>query len=130
KNIRITYPASPLPLSTHVTNSLLTGADGYGVYFTDQASFGVDHSNLINNAINNANDFYPASSPTYTNNMSVPPGMGVCKVFIPDNTPMKGKGQNGEDVGANIVCRYENGMLQVGNPLWDPATGQFPCGAI
>jgi hypothetical protein len=62
--------------------------------------------------------------------MSKDPGLGSCKVFIPDGSPMKGMGQNGEDVGANIVCRYENGMLQVGNPLWDPATGQFPCGAI
>jgi hypothetical protein len=43
---------------------------------------------------------------------------------------MKGACTDGEDIGANIVCRYENGVLQVGNPLWDPATGKFPCGAI
>jgi hypothetical protein len=42
---------------------------------------------------------------------------------------MKGAGESGADIGANIVYRYEDGVL-TRSPLWDPATGAFPCGAI
>jgi hypothetical protein len=33
------------------------------------------------------------------------------------------------DVGANVVYRYQDGVLTP-QPLWDPLTGAFPCGAI
>jgi len=59
----------------------------------------------------------------------VDPQLGTCKVWIPDNSPMKRAGKNGADIGANVLYRYENGVLTT-QPLWDPVTGQFPCGAI
>jgi hypothetical protein len=42
---------------------------------------------------------------------------------------MKGAGMNGADIGATILYRYEDGTLTQ-NPLWNPETGAFPCGAI
>lgn len=36
---------------------------------------------------------------------------------IEDNSPYKGAGENGADIGANIVYRYENGVL-TNKPLW------------
>ncbi|MFX0135370.1 MAG: PKD domain-containing protein [Candidatus Hodarchaeota archaeon] len=36
---------------------------------------------------------------------------------IPANSPCKGAGENGEDIGANIYYRYENGVL-TDEPLW------------
>jgi hypothetical protein len=42
---------------------------------------------------------------------------------------MKGAGKSGADIGANILYRYENGQPTT-KPLWNPTTGQFPCGAI
>ena len=59
----------------------------------------------------------------------VDPQLGTCIVFIPRDSPMKGAGKNGEDIGANILYRYEDGIL-TDQPLWDPVTGAFPCGAI
>ena len=59
----------------------------------------------------------------------VDPEMGSCIVFIPQSSPMKGAGKNGEDIGANILKRYEEGVL-TNQSLWDPDTGAFPCGAI
>jgi len=41
---------------------------------------------------------------------------------------MKGAGKNGADIGANIIYRYEDGIL-TDQKLWDQTTGQFPCGA-
>jgi parallel beta-helix repeat protein len=59
----------------------------------------------------------------------VDPQMGSCIVFIPQSSPMKGAGKNGEDIGANILKRYEEGVL-TDQALWDQETGAFPCGAI
>jgi hypothetical protein len=33
------------------------------------------------------------------------------------------------DVGANVMYRYQDGTLSR-EPLWDPKTGEFPCGAV
>jgi hypothetical protein len=63
----------------------------------------------------------PGVSPT--------PDIGSCRVFIPASSSLKGKGKNGQDIGANILYAYENGVL-TNKPLWNPQTGQFPCGAI
>jgi hypothetical protein len=57
------------------------------------------------------------------------PQLGSCIVFIPETSPMKGAGKNGEDIGANILYRYRNGIL-TGQKLWSRITGAFPCGAI
>jgi hypothetical protein len=63
---------------------------------------------------------------------SAPTGMGLganqCIVYVPSWSNMKGAGKNGADIGANIVYRYEDGIL-TDQKLWDQTTGQFPCGA-
>jgi hypothetical protein len=69
-----------------------------------------------------------------TNFESVAPtGMGLgtnqCIVYVPAGSNMKGAGKNGADIGANIVYRYQNGVL-TNQKLWNQTTGQFPCGAI
>jgi hypothetical protein len=42
---------------------------------------------------------------------------------------MKGAGKGGADIGANVLTRYEGGE-PTQKPLWDPASGRFPCGAV
>jgi hypothetical protein len=54
---------------------------------------------------------------------------GECIVFVPDHSNMHGEGQDGADIGANILYRYENGQL-TDEPLWNPETGAFPHGAV
>jgi hypothetical protein len=60
---------------------------------------------------------------------SVDPQLGSCRVFIPDASPMKHKGKDGADVGANVLYRYQDGVLTT-TPLWDPASGEFPHGPV
>jgi hypothetical protein len=60
---------------------------------------------------------------------NVDPALGACRVFVPDSSPMKGKGKNGADIGANILYRYQDGVLTT-VPLWNPVTGEFPHGAV
>lgn len=55
--------------------------------------------------------------------------LGTCRVFIPATSSLKGKGKSGADIGANILYRYQDGV-QTQQPLWNPTTGAFPCGAV
>ena len=54
---------------------------------------------------------------------------GQCLLWVPDGSNMKGAGESGADIGARILHRYEGGKL-TNIPLWDPASGAFPCGAV
>jgi hypothetical protein len=80
------------------------------------------------NAFGNAAGDYDAGTETRTNSTSIDPEMGACRVFLPDNSPMKGAGKDGGDIGANVLYVYENGQL-TSQPLWKPGAGNFPCGA-
>ncbi len=111
--------------TVYIQNSLAYGNSGSGFLFSGQADFGVKNSNSFGNGSN----YTPGSSSKYSNAMSRDPQLGSCKVFIPDGSPMKGTGLNGNDIGANVLCRYENGVLTQ-QQLWNWTTGQFPCGAI
>ena len=57
------------------------------------------------------------------------PQLGPCMVFIPKDSPMKGAGKDGADMGANILYRYQDGTL-TNQPLWNSQTGAFPCGEV
>jgi hypothetical protein len=106
-------------------NMLALNNTGIGVYVSnDIQTWSIDYVNSYSNGTN----YSPASS-KYTNQKSVDAKLGSCKVWIPDSSPMKKAGKNGADIGANILYRYERGIL-TNKPLWDPATGAFPCGAI
>jgi hypothetical protein len=116
--------------------------DGYYSFFGTNL-LAMNHSgggvmidrNIDQWSIDFANSFAAASFfKSYSGNyfhhtQSVDPELGACKVFIPESSPMKGAGQNGADIGANVLYRYENGVLTPEH-LWNPTTGQFPCGAV
>jgi hypothetical protein len=54
---------------------------------------------------------------------------GQCAVYIPSGSILSGAGQDGADIGATMLYRYADGEL-TDEPLWDPVTSEFPCGAI
>jgi hypothetical protein len=109
--------------SCYMTNSLLFNDAGYGVIFVNQADSLVEHTNAFNNSWGNF------SAPKQSNNTQVNPNLGSCIAFIPASSPMKGAGKGGADVGANVLYRYQNGML-TNQPLWNTTTGEFPGGAV
>lgn len=106
------------PFSITLENVLITGASGGFSIDTSNYSYTLSKVNVYNSGANT-----PSSSFTTTN-----PNLGSCRVFIPDASPMKGQGTGGADIGANILYRYQNGVL-TNQPLWDPTTGRFPHGA-
>ncbi len=108
-------------------NSLVHGSNsGTGFYVTSQIqTWEVDSLNSFKNLRN----YNPSSDTSWGIHKTVDPLLGSCLVWIPDSSPMKGAGINGKDIGANILYRYENGLLTT-LPLWNPSTGEFPHGAI
>jgi hypothetical protein len=115
--------ATPAQESATVRDTVVRGFSGTG-FNKEAASYNsLTTSNLY------SFDNGTAARGNWGNVNTSDPGMGSCKVFIPDGSPLKGKGTNGSDIGANILCRYENGVLTQ-TQLWNWQTGQFPCGAV
>jgi len=107
-----------------------------GVYASGPLSWVVRHSN----AYGNATDFAGIDEPIdeaeglVQSSINEPAdeiglALGQCAVFIPPGSSMSGRGENGADIGANVLYRWIDGE-PTDEPLWDPETGAFPCGAI
>jgi len=111
--------------SLYIDNTLVVNASTYGIKMVDQDAWQVAYSNAYGSNIN----FSPGKDPRFTNELSVNPQLGTCKVWIPATSPMKGAGKNGADIGASVLYRYVDGALTA-QPLWEPGTGKFPCGAV
>jgi hypothetical protein len=54
---------------------------------------------------------------------------GQCIAWAPAGSAVSTAGAGGSSLGAQIVNRYQDGAL-TDEPLWDPCTGAFPCGAV
>jgi hypothetical protein len=109
--------------SAFALNSLAIGGV-YGFRFSEQRAFGADYTNVTGVQIP-----YSPNDSHITNTYRGNPNLGTCLVFIPETSPLKQAGKNGADIGANVLYRYENGVLTT-QPLWEPSSGKFPCGAI
>lgn len=115
-----------LPMTIYLDNSLATGQAVYGFGITgDYGDWKLDSPAAFANAAN----FTMGADPRIVNAKLADPKLGTCRVWIPDGSPLKRAGKNGEDIGANILYRYQDGVL-TNQPLWDPSTGRFPCGAV
>ena len=53
----------------------------------------------------------------------------ACVAYLGQEDALRGAAGADGDVGANVIYRYVDGTL-THQPLWDPLTGAFPCGAI
>lgn len=119
--------APPGLFSFYNDNSLAAyHSGGGGFVMKDQFDLLLNYPN----AYANKGNFYPEPThPQITNELMIDPQLGSCIVYIPSDSPLKGAGAHGRDIGANVLYRYKNGVLSA-EPLWDPETGEFSCGAI
>jgi hypothetical protein len=106
---------------TEINSLILDSGMGFSISNVAVNPWSVRNSNSYSNSMN----YYPASAVSnYRNSLSQDPQLGQCKLWIPDNSPMKGAGAGGTDIGANVLYAYENGDL-TNKPLWDKNAGQF-----
>jgi hypothetical protein len=63
------------------------------------------------NSYNNGGDFNPSGTTSVSHSSTINPLMGNSYLWVPDNSPMKGAGLNGADIGCDILYQYIDGLL-------------------
>jgi parallel beta-helix repeat protein len=112
--------------SCYITNSLSHSNTWFGMRQIGQRSFGFNYTASIGNWMN----YVPsAADAAVTNEFTQTTALVGNKIWIPENSTLKGAGQNGSDIGANVLYRSVNGAL-TGELIWDRYSGAFPCGAL
>jgi hypothetical protein len=125
---------NPSGCSFAAADILTVNNNSYGIQSQSNQPL-VEYANSAGNASNyGINETISDSSGAVRYSLSTAPskigfGTGSCILRVPAGSNMKGAGKNGGDIGANILYRYQNGQPTT-VPLWDPATGRFPCGAV
>src|SRR5262249_31128912 len=108
---------------------------GHGFLVSGQESWRIEWSNASGNHVDYGSPEPPgddAGHIRHSHVLDVPEiGLGdtQCLIRIPDGSALKRAGKGGRDIGATIVHRYHDGKV-TRQPLWDPSTGAFPCGAV
>ncbi len=115
-----------------VDRTLVLDSANEGFSFTDPVDWSLRDSIAYGNGVDfPSGDAIDDDAGRITHSQSVPAGIGIgpgqCAVYIPDDSPAAGAAQDGQDIGATILTRIEEGPTD--EPLWDPTTGAFPCGA-
>jgi hypothetical protein len=109
------------------TNVVVKRMAQRGFDISGQASWSMDGVWSVGNG---SEDAPGLSDPHFRNVHTTMPDAGACKVFTPPGSPAKGSGGGGEDIGASILYRYQDGALTK-TPLWNSTTGAFTgCGVI
>lgn len=137
KNVTLVGAGSQRGLSTDKQAGYGDGATSTSienVLALNHANFGLSVNSVSwrGNDINSYNNRYvisPAPPAQWTGVTTMNPVLGACIAWVPDGSPMKGAGRGGKDIGANVLYRYENGVL-TSVPLWNRTTGAFPHGAL
>lgn len=121
------YPGSGTYSFT--AESLLSTLNTTGIFITETPTWTCTNCKAFGNTTN----YNPSSSANYTPTnppTATDPQLGTCRAWRPDGSNAKAN-----NWGADILYRYQNGVLQDGSggastvPLWDPITGAFPHGA-
>jgi hypothetical protein len=106
------------------TNSLAIVQD-VGFRADGETSWSFDHCAAITSIM--AAAYIPPDPAHVTSQVNVPSDLGGCLVFIPEASAFKHAGA-GSTVGADIINRYEDGVLTPAR-LWAD-DGSFPCGPV
>jgi hypothetical protein len=132
---RSIFPGAIFECGFRLTNSLIWSSRGPALQVDDSWQWRIEGSNLFGNRGGDyplAESIADGEGRIRFSTSREPTGMGPVGngtlVYVPDGSNMRHAGVDGADVGANILCRYEDGKLTQ-QPLWDPETGAFPCGA-
>ena len=92
-----------------------------GFRVAEQSSWEVRTSDAWDNGV----DLNPAGSPSWVGVLSEDPELGSCAAYLPPGSPMRGRGDDGADIGADLSLRYRDGE-QTSVPLFESDDGAVP----
>ena len=108
---------------------------GHGFLVSGQENWLIEWSNASGNRVDYGSAEPPGDDAGHIRHSGTvdAPEMGLgdaqCLIRVPEGSVLKRAANGAHDIGATIVHRYHDGKLTQ-HPLWDPATGAFPCGAV
>ena len=111
--------------SSMTSNALAVGFRQTGFSSSGEDGWGFDHCA----AIGTGAQTYVPNDARVTSPVAVDPKLGTCLVYLPRGSPLAQAGFEGRPIGGQVVNRYQNGFLTT-IPLWNRATGAFPCGDV
>jgi hypothetical protein len=115
-----------LEFSASAARAVVRGYSGVAFWATDAADWSFDHC-AAQAPATEAVDFSPNDLRVQLPVTAV--NQDACVAYLGPNSQLRGAAGADGDVGANVVYRYQDGTL-TREPLWDPLTGAFPCGAL
>jgi hypothetical protein len=118
--------AAPL---TFTNTLMLLGSGQIGTEFLSTPRWVIEYTNLYPDTYPPSGDGGVLRNSLAVDAVGIGAGANRCLVYVPSGSNMKGAGKDGGDIGADVIHRYQDGVL-TSTPLWDPTTGAFPCGAI
>lgn len=119
-------PNAALPFAASAARSLVRGYSGVAFWASGAEDWSWDHcaaeapaTEAVAFSPNDARVILPVTAG----------GGDGCVAYVGPQSALRGAAGVDGDVGANVVYRYVDGTLTT-EPLWDPQSGAFPCGAI
>ncbi|HEY0706723.1 MAG TPA: hypothetical protein VGG33_08000 [Polyangia bacterium] len=111
--------------TSFTANSLAIDFETAGFQSEDEAESGFDHCG----AVGMGPAFAPNDNRVTAALMPDAAALGACLVYLPAQSSLRTAGAGAQAVGAQITHRHQNGIATP-QPLWDPSSGAFPCGAV
>jgi hypothetical protein len=111
--------------TSFTSNSLAIDHQTAGFQSEDEAESGFDHCG----AAGTGPPFVPNDTRVTAALMPDAAAVGGCLVYLPAQSPLRTAGAGAQAVGAEVTQRHQNGIV-TSQPLWDPTSGAFPCGAV
>ncbi len=119
-------PNASLPFSASAARALVKGYSGVAFWAAGAEDWSWDHC-AADAPATEAIAFSPNDARVMLQVTAADPD--GCVAYLGRQSSLRGAAGVDGDVGANVVYRYVDGTL-THEPLWDPLSGAFPCGAI
>jgi hypothetical protein len=115
-----------LDFTSTAARSVVRGYNGVAFWANGPADWSFDHCAALVPATE-AVEFSPFDQRVLL--AVAAPNDDACLAYLGSGSQLRGAAGADGDVGANVIYRYVDGTL-TREPLWDPLSGAFPCGAI
>jgi len=124
-DVFVTVGDGVAPYSVTIENCMFINCTGgKALVVTERTTFLVEFCNFFNNQTDSVP---PLSDVNITNERLTDPEFGNVLLWVPSTSPNSGTGKFGGDIGANVIYKYTDGVLDTtqAGELWNRTTGRW-----